>query len=361
MDALELKPSRPDFIEPRKIYLCKMFNFYHRIEINAFDNDNKQNLCHCLFIDVGSDGWHKRDIIYNCPEEFQSIPRFAVKCSLFRLEDFHENVAAKKYLNFYLRDRIIQAVIRTAGEDYIEQLDSGNSNIPIEVIFFKTDPNGVQINLNQLILEKTCASIQPAQLNPNEINIVRISYVSPFDGSVYCHTKESIVNLQFIEKVINRLAGIGISSLFSHVLPSDIKCNGDVYLAYDRDDKRWYRVKVLMADGKVDNQMSTRSASCFFVDYGMTKKISFHNIFTLTGVLSKYPHQVLLTRLSNVKMTSANIEKAREMLQAPDIVTMNLVGTDTCSIPRALVTIKKWIFKHNGTELCLINDMFAEK
>lgn len=331
--------SHPQCVEPRKIYLIKVSDTYHRIVINAFDNDNKENLCHCFFIDFGTNGWHSRDIIFDCPAEFQIIPKFAIKFSLFRLEDFSENPLAREFVSECLSNKTVQSVIRSDATKYL----SGNLGAAISVIFFETVVNGNRINLNQVILEKTCDAIPTPTLFAEIPNQVQISYVSPFDGSIYCHTEESQAHLRFIENVINRLANVGIASLFKHVLPSDLKCNSELYLAYDRDEKRWYRAQVLLIHGDQDHhQTPSRSASCFFVDYGMTKKISFHNICTLTGVLSKYPHQALRTVLDGVQMTSEQIGCLRQLLNPKDVVSVNLVHSEMCASEVPQVIIKKY-------------------
>lgn len=349
--------SRPTSIEPRKIYLIKIVNSFHRIEINAFDNDNKENLCHCYFIDTGTNGWYGRDIIFDCPPQFQIIPKFAKKFSLFRLEDFNQNETAKIFIKSYLMNKIVQCAIRTDIMDYL----TGNSNGAISAIFFKTDANKKPINLNQVILEKICDTIPLPTLSAETSNEVQISYVSPFDGSIYCHTKGSLVHIKFIEKVINRLADVGITNVFKHVLPSNINCDSEPYLAFDRDEKHWYRVQILLVpENQRQLQTPPRSASCYFVDYGMTKKISFHNIFTLTGVLSKYPHQALQLVLDSIQMTSKRIERLRQLIKSKDVVYVDLVQNEMCASALPTVIIKKYQGMDNNGELFTINQKLMD-
>lgn len=292
----------------------------------------------CFLVDIGDVKWFDEDNLFSCPHEFRNIPPMAMRFALYGLIEFSENRHANDIVVKELTNKECWAKIKIKPSEFYKQK---GKHLPIPVILYHSLDRSTRVNINALVMEEIVSTFKPPRLSRSTTNYVSITHISQVTGNIFCHAFHGINDLKYVNTLIDALILNGIQRCYDNIRSETAlhetlaqNCN-KLYLVYSEHKREWYRALILQLETDVSgskgkNISSHCSVYCFLVDYGVTRVVKLTNVYELSGMLARYPHQSIAMTLDGVQMTRDNIHKLKKLLLPGDNVMVDVVETLNC-------------------------------
>ncbi|GAB0093587.1 uncharacterized protein DMENIID0001_087500 [Sergentomyia squamirostris] len=320
----EMTSQPHDEVQEGQIYLVMNDTNWIRVKVEVIDQENQSY--HCFCIDSGEQEVYTE--LYECSQEYLKFPNQAIKFSLVFLKDLEGHPFVKPHLDEILVHSQFLAKVLTKQDEFEEN----NGVVPIEVVLMNPNSPDLDVNINQIILEKVCNETPAPQLKRSSISCVKITHVSD-DGDVFCQMKEFDTGLNYIQRLIDNVviheSKISLSRTIEREDPS-IR-----YLIRDRTSGKWYRAVPVTPVSlmKFHHRM-------YCIDYGFILDVPCEDICQLeplSKVLYNFPALAIECRLYGLQsLSTASLLRIKALLfeNAEDSECVLKMMVSTSSIPQ---------------------------
>lgn len=291
MTELEMKMITDEKVvtDPKvdEYYLIKCDSNFIRVQLREIISEEE---CEVFFVDNGESDTILLSDLRFLPTEYLNLPAQAIQCKLSYVDVSHE--AAQIYL--------MNNVIAKSFVAEVVKLPSAEDNVAT-IILHNTNDENQNINVNNCILDLIIKKIEPPVLTQRHVTLVKLLQVEA-NTSPYLQIQGE--NLSFLENVLKEVHDnmdvVEIHGLSAHPRMSS-RNHQKQFLCQYRNT--WRR-------GIIVNTDDLRKPTVLFIDYGITEKVLFNEIFDIDKVLpplKNFPAQAVQVNLLNLPASKLNV------------------------------------------------------